>query len=611
MNLHDDSGIQLGASLASSADWPALLATGSRQDFAAAWLAWLWPRLPAPERAVVMVDDGAGTLNTVATLPQGGSLDHLRPWITESAGSGQALARPDPGRAGTPWVAVLPAVVSGRVRVLVCVELGALSAAEWAAARGVVEWGLGWLVSLLFNGEQGHADRHLQRSRQLFDLTLVTLAQPGFAPAALAVVNGLAKRYKASLGQLGWLERHSIVLKARSNTAWHDARSGLVLLAEQAMNEALDLRRNLQCVATDGAGAQSGPLGYVREAGTAAVAIVLLHEQEHVVGAFMLERDHAFTADELESMDAQAVLLGPLLALKMTAQRGLWAHLRDAWTSGLRIVTDTSHPGPKLLAGAVLAGVVVSALLPVTYRVTAPSVIEGEVQRVAVAPFQGFIQSAEVRAGDSVKRGQVLARLDDRELQLEKVRWDADLQLALRREREALASGNRVDQRLAAAQADQATAQLELTLDRLQRVQIVAPFDGVVLRGDLSQQLGAPVEPGKVLFELAPLDAWRVVLKVDERDMAHVRAGQVGELVLASLPGTTYPLTVKSVTSVAVAEAGRNHFRVEAELTQESAQLRPAMEGVAKLQTDERSLMWVWTHRLVDWLRLTAWEWLP
>jgi hypothetical protein len=35
------------------------------------------------------------------------------------------------------------------------------------------------------------------------------------------------------------------------------------------------------------------------------------------------------------------------------------------------------------------------------------------------------------------------------------------------------------------------------------------------------------------------------------------------------------------------------------------------MEGVAKVEVGERKLWWVWTHTLVDWLRLATWRWLP
>ena len=148
-------------------------------------------------------------------------------------------------------------------------------------------------------------------------------------------------------------------------------------------------------------------------------------------------------------------------------------------------------------------------------------------------------------------------------------------------------------------------------LSRLARVQVVAPFDGVVVKGDLSQLLGSPVEQGKVLFELAPLDAWRVVLKVDERDVGRVSVGAPGELVLASVPGQAWPFTVSKLTPVSVAEDGRNHFRVEAALDGDAPKLSPNMEGVAKVQVGRETLLWIWTHRLTDWLRLAWWKVVP
>jgi hypothetical protein len=39
--------------------------------------------------------------------------------------------------------------------------------------------------------------------------------------------------------------------------------------------------------------------------------------------------------------------------------------------------------------------------------------------------------------------------------------------------------------------------------------------------------------------------------------------------------------------------------------------LRPGMEGVGKVKAGRQSLIWIWTHSLVDWLKLSLWTWLP
>jgi multidrug resistance efflux pump len=161
------------------------------------------------------------------------------------------------------------------------------------------------------------------------------------------------------------------------------------------------------------------------------------------------------------------------------------------------------------------------------------------------------------------------------------------------------------------AQNKQAEAELALLDDKLARTRITAPFDGIVVSGDLSQSLGAPVERGEVLFEIAPLASYRVVLKVDERDIEELAVGQRGLLSLASMPADDYAFVVENVTPVATAAEGKNFFRVEAALEEISERLRPGMEGVAKIGIGERRLVWIWTHRIIDWFRLWFWSWWP
>ena len=154
-------------------------------------------------------------------------------------------------------------------------------------------------------------------------------------------------------------------------------------------------------------------------------------------------------------------------------------------------------------------------------------------------------------------------------------------------------------------------AQIALLDEQIGRARVTAEFDGVVVTGDLSQSLGSPVNRGDVLFEVAPLDAYRVVLQVDERDIADVRVGQAGRLLLAAAPADPIPFRVGKITPVSTAREGRNYFRVEARFNEPPSHLRPAMEGVGKVEIDQRRLVWIWTHDALDWVTLKLWAWLP
>jgi multidrug resistance efflux pump len=227
------------------------------------------------------------------------------------------------------------------------------------------------------------------------------------------------------------------------------------------------------------------------------------------------------------------------------------------------------------------------------------------------APFNGYIKTAPIRPGDLVQAGAPLCTLDDRELKLEQIKWATEKDQHVKEYEAAMAAHDRAESRILAAKIAQAEAQLALIDEQLKRARILAPFDGVIVSGDLSQLLGSPVERGQVLFEIAPLDDYRVIVEVDERDITDVAVGQQSLLYLPSMTDATFPFVIQKITPVSIAREGRNYFRVEGRLTQESPRLRPGMEGIGKITVERRKLIWIWTHTMIDWLRLQLWKWIP
>src|SRR6185369_11981058 len=109
-----------------------------------------------------------------------------------------------------------------------------------------------------------------------------------------------------------------------------------------------------------------------------------------------------------------------------------------------------------------------------------------------------------------------------------------------------------------------------------------------------------------------PLKEYRIVLKVDERDIVGVTVGLSGELGLSSMPDRGFSFVVQKITPVSTAQEGRNFFRVEARPTGDNTEvLRPGMQGVAKITIDRRRLVWIWSHKVVHWLQMFVWSWWP
>ena len=123
--------------------------------------------------------------------------------------------------------------------------------------------------------------------------------------------------------------------------------------------------------------------------------------------------------------------------------------------------------------------------------------------------------------------------------------------------------------------------------------------------------LGSPVEKGKLLFEIAPRNSYRLIVHVDERDVRYVAERQKGTVAFTGTPWTPLPLILGKITPVTIAEEGRNFFRIEAQLQETGSHLRPGLEGVAKIETGQQSIMWIWMRSLIEWARLFAWKYLP
>jgi multidrug resistance efflux pump len=201
--------------------------------------------------------------------------------------------------------------------------------------------------------------------------------------------------------------------------------------------------------------------------------------------------------------------------------------------------------------------------------------------------------------------------MDDRDLQLELRKWQSQRAQLLKEYRKALASFDRAEVAILNAKRTQAEAQIRLVEQKLERTVLVAPFPGLVIKGDLSQSLGSPVERGEILFEVAQTDSYRVVLEVDDRDIGLITVGQRGKMKLSGLPDQLIDIEIKRITPISASEDGRNYFRVEAVMESYSDLMRPGMEGIAKIDVGKAKLLWIWSRRLVGWLQLFAWNRLP
>ena len=516
-------------------------------------------------------------------------------------------------QAASTAVVSCPLVLDGELHGLVAVET---SQQQEAALRTMVRhlrWGLYGIESSLRNQQSLQEQTTRERLIATLDMVASVLAEDGFEASAQALATDLATRLDCDRVSIGFVRDQHAKVVAVSHSAEFGERMNLIRAVGTAMDESLDQKSIIVMPPGDGEVMVTRDHAVLaRQFGSDSILTVPFSVGKTTTGAVTFERPagRRFDAEAIELCQAVVALCARILEDKRLNDRLLVGRIGDATREELGKLTGPRHFGRKLGAIALMAAVVFFSFATGAYRVGANASLEGSVRRVLVAPLDGYVASAPHRAGDVVASGAVLATLDDRDLKLEYYKWASQRDQYGKQYQEALAQHDRAQSNIVLAQVQQAEAQMNLLAEQLGRIRIAAPFEGLVVSGDLSQSLGTAVKRGQVLFEVAPLNAYRVVLEVDEGEISYVHTGQKGSLMLSSLPGEVFPLSITHVTPVAVAREGRSYFRVEALLGRMSDRLRPGMEGVAKVEAGERKLIWIGTHKLVDWLRLTLWSWI-
>jgi hypothetical protein len=617
---HPAAGGAAAATQQESALWAVLASANDAREYCQSWLAIQCRVIAGVVGGVVLLRPaGSDSYSAVAVWPDvRRDMGYLTPTAQKALVERRGVVAPTKASAeATPTSVQIgyPVEAVGELYGVVVLDVSTRPETELQAALRQLHWGAAGLELMFCQQEVARVGETRDRLQTVLEVVASAAAHDRFVAAATALATDLATRLACDRVSIGFERGGHVKIDAVSHSAQFKERTNLLRAVAAAMEEAVDQNATVAVPPPIG----SAPLvrrahdALLDEHGSGACCTVVLTALGRPAGAITLERTakRPFDVATIELSEAVAGLAGPMLEVHRREDRWFGRRLADWWRERLRQLFGPRHPGLKL--GAIAAAVILAFLIVVRgdFRVSAGSVLEPQLQLAATAPFNGYIREAPVRAGDLVKQGALLTRLDDRDLKLERLKGISQQEELNKQMRQAFAERNLAQVQIVTAQLEAARAQVGRIEEQLQRTTVSAPFDGVVVSGDLSQQLGAPVERGTVLFEVAPLSEFRLVLKVDERDVAYVQAGQRGTLLLAAFATDPIGFEVMQVTPVSTPREGKNFFRVEAKLDRTDPRMRPNMEGVGKVEIARRSYLWIWTRQVVDSLRLLAWSWLP
>jgi hypothetical protein len=469
-----------------------------------------------------------------------------------------------------------------------------------------------------------------QSHQHVLQLATAVATAEGFESAAMNLCNELATRTGAVRVSLGWVKGNNVKLKALSHTEQFDKKQELVVQIEKVMEECRDQDEIVQ-YEPSGKGSEN----VTREAqvlsrmhGGHAVLSLPLRRNADIIGAITLEflPNAPLGPQVAQGLGVAVDLLAPQLYDRFTNDRWLITKAGISTRELAKKAIGPRHMLAKLIIfGVVALALVVGNLIPMVdlrlmHRVTAPFQFV-PVEKFAVsAPFEGIIQTVgtingeKVRPGMEVKQGQVLLKLETYELEKQLAQAEQEIIKLSGEIAKAAESDKTTDEQIYRAERRGYEAQRDLLKYRIGRATVKAPYDGVILSGDVEDKVNAPVKEGDLLMEVGPIHDLKIKLDVHERDIQYLveqqSKGQTphGELATTSNPTEKYGFKVNRVVPLGAAKEGANKFEVYAVLDGAQNNLwRPGMQGEARVDVDKKPMIWIWTHRLLDFVRLKLW----
>ncbi|MBK9365784.1 MAG: efflux RND transporter periplasmic adaptor subunit [Deltaproteobacteria bacterium] len=234
--------------------------------------------------------------------------------------------------------------------------------------------------------------------------------------------------------------------------------------------------------------------------------------------------------------------------------------------------------------------VTVAAVGPgeVAATIQSTGVVESEAQADLTPEASGTVISISVEEGDTVKRGQVLAVIQNASLDAAYERAKAELARAERElaQVESLhKSGAVSDTELNTARDALNTAKTTLAEARSSagHLRLVSPIDGTVALRDLRY---GEVAGGKRAFQVVDLDRLRIVVKLPERDLSRLQVGQLA--TLTPVYDAEVHVAAELIRLSPTVDATTGTVRATLALPKGERTLRPGQFVSASLETERR-----------------------
>lgn len=231
--------------------------------------------------------------------------------------------------------------------------------------------------------------------------------------------------------------------------------------------------------------------------------------------------------------------------------------------------------GPAKAPSVEVAKVETMTLVDETQAVGSLRSRQGVMMRPEVG---GRVKQIFFNDGQRVRKGQVMVQFEDQlqAAQVSQAKAEMSIAEANHKRNQELVMQNFISKRSldeSGAALEVARAKLALADATLQRLKVLAPFDGIT--GLRQINVGDYLKDGTDMVNIEDMDAVLVDFRLPERFQAKIRAGQKAQLTVDALPGRPFTAVVQAVDPLI--EANGRSVGVRGCIDNRQQQLRPGM----------------------------------
>ena len=446
-----------------------------------------------------------------------------------------------------------------------------------------------------------------QELKRIIEIIDLLNSEDIFEKAVLTFVNEICSKYNLSSVSYGLKENDNIKLMAISHLESFDKKQNIVDKLTGVFEEALDQNEDILYPSKNDNLITFSHNHYLKYKSLTSLLTFIIRVDKKNIGVLCLEKnDTSFSYKEFINLrlliNLSATTLNTLYVKNLSFPKKIIQNFKEQKnTKQLNI--------KKFFLGLSSLFIIFSFFEVFTYNIKSNASLSTNSIHIVSAPFDGVVNNVNYDISDNVKKEEILLTFDTKELLLKEIEEEANIirhKVDIQKYR---ALNKLAMMKASSAKLSQTRARLEKIKYYLEQSNVKSLVEGTIIKGDRKNLFGLPVKKASILFEILEKSSLYLTIELEELYVDDINEIKKGEFILLSKPDEVFIFEIDKIIPMAkVNKNNKNIFLIKSKPFKNSKEWwKPGMSAVAKISLEKKSLFWILTHKLTNYIRIQFW----